>query len=1233
MAADPRVKVAPPATGETAAALNAALAAARGTWVGCLSGGDRLAPDALRLLTAAAARPQADAVYSDEETLQDVGPPGGTYSKPDWSPELLLSFPYISRLSLLRRDRVVALGGWRQATVAAEEYELHLGIARAGGAIRRVDQILYFRQGRHAAEVYSTPAAVDARRTAVEAHLAATSTAAAIEPRPDAGRLRVRPVIAGQPLVSIVIATRDRVQLLRQCVESIRATTDASVAYEIIVADNDSAEAETLEYFEVSGLRIVHVPGPFNFSAINNAAARVARGSLLLFLNNDTEVIDPRWLAAMAEWALQPAIGCVGAKLLFGDGRIQHVGVTLHDGSAHHPFYGERPSARNWLDTELVRNYSAVTAACVMVRRAVFEEVGGFAETLPIAYNDVDLCVRVLRAGYRNLYTPYAVLYHHESSSRAPGVTIEDNQRLRAAVGELVWSDPLCPALQRMAAPRTGAAANVVSRQLQRAARVLRRGTEVLAAVAWRRTSLRSIAETATHPPDSEMVRWLDGVEIGGQTRIALFMHPASSRTYRTTPGPGGRFDARICLLPEVWKKNEGGVVFTAAVTAGVQTSQREWVLNPGARPADRRWVHVRLPLSAYAGRDVEITLSTGLAAGAGPGHAWAAWGDPVLLERKRAADVVRRQAQVVKALGLRGAARRYARLLRSGAHGQAAPFVYDAWFKQQALASPEELMRRLAACAYRPRISVVTPVFNTDPKWLRHCVDSVRAQRYTDWELCLGDDGSTNPRTREALAGLEAVDPRIKVTTLERNGGISAASNAALALATGEFIALLDHDDELAPDALAEVVIALNAHPEADFIYTDEDKLEFDGAHVEPFFKPDWSPEYLRSTMYVGHLGVHRRSLVERIGGFRSAFDGAQDYDLALRASEHSSHILHIPKILYHWRKIPGSAAGDRAAKPWGFDAAHRALEDQITRLSLPATVDATPGHGFYRVRYAIAGDPLVSILIPTDGRIASGPSGSRDLLLECVRSIVEHTTRVRYELIIVDNGRLSPQVLAYLRDVPHRRETYRSEGPFNFAAKVNFAARLAAGDHLLLLNDDTEVRSPEWARAMLEFSQQPGVGAVGAKLLYPDGRLQHSGVVLGIGGGACHVFCGQQGETPGYFGSALVIRNYSAVTGACCMTPRAVFDEVGGFDELFARDFNDVDYCLRLGARGYRIVCTPFARLYHYEGATFGSREHIVDPAEIAALSERWGAVIAADPFYNPNLTRSALDYSLRL
>jgi GT2 family glycosyltransferase len=1221
-----------------AGALNAGVSTADGTFVAVIEAGDQLAPDALRVMGREAERLQADILYSDEETLPEAGPPGSTFAKPDWSPELLLSFPYTGRLCLMRCELVRSLGGWRERTAAAEDYALVLAASRAGATIRRVDRTLYRRGGTHIAAVCGSLAAIEARRAALDEHLAALQDPARAVADHGPAAVRVRSPIAETPLVSIIIATRDRITLLDQCIQSIVAKTSYP-AFEIVIVDNDSAEAESRKYFADSPHHVVPAPGPFNFSAINNVGARAARGEYLLFLNNDTEVISPDWIESMLEWAARPGIGCVGAKLLFADGRIQHAGVTLHDGSAFHPGYGQRPNDTTWLESELVRNVSAVTAACLLVRRSTFAEVGGFDESFPVAYNDVDFCVRIMARGYRNVYTPYAVLFHYESSSRVAGVELSENEHLQKVVGDLLWADPYCPANQRLTPGAAGLLHKTSSRRRGRFRRAAMRAQDVLAAVRWQRTSLKGAdvipaaehSHAAADMEPSEAVKWLDSVEIDGERRIALFMHPVASRTFSIAAARPSRFVAWLALLPDAWARNSGGVRFEASVRIGGGTPRSfRWVINPGRRASHRRWRRVSVPLPAAGDRPIELTLETTLPPGAAPAHAWAIWGDPTILERKDTSAIVRRQIGVMRSIGLAGTLRRYARILRGRPINAE---VYDSWFRQHRKAALSvDHSRTIDAFAHRPRISLITPVFNTEPQWLERLVRSVQAQTYPDWELCLADDGSTRDETRATLEGLIA-DARIKVVRLPANAGISAASNAALAIATGDFAGLLDHDDELAPDALIEVVTLLNAHPDADIVYTDEDKLEFDGTHVEPYFKPDWSPEYLRSTMYIGHLTVYRRSLIERVGGFRSDFDGSQDYDLALRATAQTTRIHHIPKVLYHWRKTPGSAAGNTAAKPWGLDAARRALADHVSTLPIPATVEDQPGHGFWRVRYQILGNPLVSVVIPTDGRIVQTRQGNRDLLWHCIRSIAQRTAYRNYELLIADNGRLSPQVRALLSEVPHRRLVYEMTHPFNFAAKLNFAARHAHGEHLLLLNDDTEVIDDEWMSAMLEFSQQPEIGVVGGKLFYPDGRIQHVGVVLGIGGGACHVLAGQAGDSPGYFGSALVIRNYSAVTGACCMTRRAVFEEVGGFDERFALDFNDVDYCLRVGARGYRVVGTPFARLYHYEGASFGSREHVVNPAEVKALSDRWSTVIEADPFYNPNLTRSGLDYSLRL
>jgi GT2 family glycosyltransferase len=555
----------------------------------------------------------------------------------------------------------------------------------------------------------------------------------------------------------------------------------------------------------------------------------------------------------------------------------------------------------------------------------------------------------------------------------------------------------------------------------------------------------------------------------------------------------------------------------------------------------------------------------------------------------------------------------------------------YARWVQQNRLEGTE--IAKMVALAedwrYKPVFSIITPVHNTKPKWLRACIESVQRQMYPHWELCVADDGSTDVATSRVLRECQN-DPRIRVTRLPSSRGISAASNTALSVGTGEFVVMLDHDDELSIDALYQIASVLNDRPETDFIYSDEDKLSLDGKRCDPHFKPDWSPEYMLSCMYTCHVMAVRRSLVEQLGGFRAEFDGAQDYDLVLRLMEVTSRIQHIPKVLYHWRKTPGSAAAAPAAKPWAHDAGRQALVAYLERNAIAGDVCPTVAPGLFRVRRHIQGLPLVSIVIPTIGTAAR--RDRHDILATAVTSLVERTAYPEFEIIVVtDSPDLTPATNRALSRVRHTVIPYTAEGPFNFSHKLNIGVRQASGEHVVFFNDDLEVIAAEWLSAMLEFSQLDAIGAVGAKLFYPDGRLQHIGVLLGVNGVAAHAFHQHPGASLGYAGSAVSVRNVSAVTAACMMTRRRVFEEVGGFDEALAVDFNDVDYCLRLRERGYRIVFTPYAELSHRESASFGPRTQ--HPAEMALMSQRWQAAIKRDPFYNPSFSREFPDYRLRL
>jgi GT2 family glycosyltransferase len=758
-----------------------------------------------------------------------------------------------------------------------------------------------------------------------------------------------------------------------------------------------------------------------------------------------------------------------------------------------------------------------------------------------------------------------------------------------------------------------------------------------------RRTSFRRLEpiDRRSDLPDlDDAIRWLGRVKISGETYDALMCHPPSSLTYEATCLGRVAIVAPCSMLPVVWASNRGGVTCTVTAESSNGWRVRKTVaIDPRRRWRDRKWKRITIAIPEQdAGRGesetttVRVTLSTAIPGGATLEHAWAIWGEPHLRAWRSSGEIVTSFRNLLTRIASSGLKATLAQI-READGGDLHADLYQRWLATHTVSEAQlnEMRAELPSLRDQPTISVITPVYNTDPRWLRACVESVRRQVYPHWELCLCDDASTREATRQALREYES-DPRIKITRLEINSHISAASNAALALATGEFVALLDHDDEYTPDALYRVVKHLNARPETDIVYSDEDKLDVAGARCDPYFKPDWSPEHFLACMYTPHLVVARRSLVDAAGGFRRGYEGAQDYDLFLRMSERTSRIDHLPHILYHWRKLPESTSSSGAAKPWSADAGRRSLEDAVRRRSLQAEVLPGAAQGLFRVRFAIAGEPLVSLVVPTIGTPRQIGGRRIDTLRTLVRSVRQKTSYPRYEFVIVaDNGQVSDEVRRALDGSAHRIVPYARPGPFNFSDKINVGAANANGAHLVLLNDDIEVITSDWLTAMLEYSQQPEIGAVGAKLLYPDGRIQHIGIVLGVGGGAGHAFHQHAGATPGYASSAVSVRNYSAVTAACMMTRRNAFDAVHGFDEQLAVDFNDVDYCLRLRQAGFRIVFTPFATLYHHESASFGPRTQ--NSKEIELMRGRWGAVMDNDPYYHPELTREFPDYRLRV
>lgn len=560
----------------------------------------------------------------------------------------------------------------------------------------------------------------------------------------------------------------------------------------------------------------------------------------------------------------------------------------------------------------------------------------------------------------------------------------------------------------------------------------------------------------------------------------------------------------------------------------------------------------------------------------------------------------------------------------------------YFQWLQQHSLRSSdsERLSRLVTFFPHKPTISIVMPVYNVAEILLRGAIESVLAQIYSNWELCIADDASTLPHIKEVLYEYQERDKRIKVVFRETNGHISRCSNSAIELATGEFVAMLDHDDLLSADALFEVVALLNKHPDADVIYSDEDKISETGMRRDPYFKPDWSPDTLLSKNYIAHLAVYRRTLLARIQGFRVGFEGSQDYDLLLRATEQTTKIYHIPKVLYHWRIHEGSTAAREEAKTYAYDAAVKALEEALQRRGEPGEVKqlADPP-GRYCVRYKIRNPGRVSLIIPTRDHA--------DDVDRCLSSIFGNTTYPDYEVILVDNGSRESRTKACLTRwaacEPKRFRVVPYDAPFNYSKINNIAVTKSSGKYLLLLNNDTEVLSEDWMTAMVEQAQRPSIGAVGALLLFPDNTIQHAGVITRIGGVAGHSHRFLPADHRGYFDAVRTITNYSAVTGACLMVRREVFDEVGGLDEELAVALNDVDFCLKLRKAGYYNVFLPHVRLYHFESKTRGADDTPAKVArsrsEQALMQERWDIAKAEDPFYNPNLTLLHENYSLRV
>ena len=555
----------------------------------------------------------------------------------------------------------------------------------------------------------------------------------------------------------------------------------------------------------------------------------------------------------------------------------------------------------------------------------------------------------------------------------------------------------------------------------------------------------------------------------------------------------------------------------------------------------------------------------------------------------------------------------------------------YEAWLARHK--ADKRVLRRQkhASFAQKPLISIVIPLYCTPLPYLKELIESVRRQSYENWQLCLAD-GSPDDKAKEFLEKHYGREKRIVYQKLEENGGISANTNAAAELAKGEYLMFCDHDDTLEPDALYEIVKAIN-DTDADVVYTDEDKVSMDGQHYfDPNFKPDFNLFRLRENNYICHIFVVRKSLTGETGMLRSEFDGAQDFDFILRCCEKAKKITHIPRVLYHWRCHMDSTAADPSSKAYAYEAGRKAIREHYQRMGIDAKVDMTERPGWYRSHIKIQENPMVSIIIPNKDH-------TDDLEL-CLFSMSRKSTYRNYEVLIVENNSEKEETFEYYKKLPERYPKVRVltwEKEFNYSAINNFAAEEAQGEYLLFLNNDVEILTPDWIEEMLQNCQQENVAAVGAKLYYPDDTIQHAGVVLGLGGIAGHIMCRASREDPGYFGRMISVQEISAVTAACMMVKKSEFDSVKGFDETFQVAFNDIDLCMKFRAAGKKIIFTPYAELYHYESKSRGLEDtpekQFRFDKEVKRFQEKWAQQLEmGDPYYSPNLSVTEGDCSLR-
>ena len=1026
------------------------------------------------------------------------------------------------------------------------------------------------------------------------------------------------------PLVSVIVRTMGR-STLQAALRSVAAQTYRNIEIVLVDASGVSSLAQL-------GAEALDVPVQFACAARRlgrsgaaNLGMSAAGGEYLTFLDDD-DWLYPDHVSKLVQFMRQSSAV-----------RAVHTGVQCVDDLGRpQPEVFEFPYAPGELR---LGNFLPIHS--VMFERSLVEQGCTFDESFDL-YEDWDFWLQVER------FTPFAFVPGVSAAYRihpgaglgvhaSPDVAKAATQRIFEKWG-VQWSAETFAALLTRALERRDLGRKVAAREaeLDALARELQSAQQAAHRAAQDADHFREAHSTACRMRD-ELLAQADALIQHGQTLAlhneGLREHNESLRDQYELANHALRqlrdevrqanqhADqlARELQLSKAHSDNLNSALVTAQKDLGSVLASTSWRITRPVRHVGASFRRLMKAVAAYRVARSHHSSDVALVS-----RAWQVY-------RSGGWNAVKQKARsVLQRSGPAGVA-----VDSVPTHNESVPLNYAEWvrrydtFDESRMATLRAEAARLTS---RPLVSVVMPVYNPQMEDLRRAILSVQKQVYANWELCICDDASTDGAIRPFLEEMAQADRRIRVTFSERNGHISIATNRAIEMAQGEWVAFLDQDDEVRPHALLYVVQQLAVHPDVRVVYSDEDKITPDGVRFDPYFKPDFNLGLLRSHNYMCHFAVFQRALLSELGGLRPGFEGAQDHDLALRAVDHVSNeaILHIPHVLYHWRVAPGSTAAGHSNKNYAFDAGRRALVEHLARRGLDGSIEEAPeAPGMYRVCWAIKKSaPLVSIIIPT--------RNGANLVRQCLDSL-RQTTYTHYEVILVDNGSDDPEALQLFSEREQSGEirVVRDERPFNFSALNNGAVRSAAqGEFVLLMNNDIEIVHPDWLDEMVGAALEPGVGCVGARLWYPDGRLQHGGVILVCGvAGHAHKYLtrGQHG----YMGRAVLAQDFVAVTAACLLVRRSIYDEVGGLDESLAVAFNDVDFCLRVHRAGYRNFWTPYAELIHHESVSRGyentPEKQMRFQREIDILQSRWKGLLQSDPSYNPNLTYDAEDFAL--